>query len=113
MKDVIATILAVLVAFVLYAKLKGMSLPMLGSYRTAAIVLLILGIALCAVGSKLAPGQSPWSNPVTMIVAILGIVSLVAGISAIAANSRMAFIGFAGITLLMWLITTARHVFAK
>lgn len=113
MKDIIATIVAIVVAFVMYAKLKGMDVPMLGSYRSAAIVLLILGIILCAMGSRPAAGQSFWSNPLTAVISILGIISLIAAIIAIAGNSRPAFISFASITLLMWLITTTKHLFAK
>ena len=77
--------LAVLVAIIIYGALAGRQLPMINSTRGSLVALLVIGLALCALGGIGQVGASGrWASPLAIAGHLLGVLLLVVFISAFA-----------------------------
>jgi hypothetical protein len=91
-KDAVATVLTAGAAVVTYAKLKGFNWPLLGSYRTASVIILVLGLGACIVASW---SGTPLKDNWTILASILGVLAFGLGMINLFANSQMLFIALA------------------
>ncbi len=106
-KDALATTMVGTSGIIVYAKVKGFSWPLLGSWRSAALVLLIIGLATCIiVGSGLTPVKNGWTTSAT----VLGVTAFIFAIAGIIFNSKLAFLGLAADIFALWLLTTIHHL---
>ncbi len=108
-RDLVATILAAATAGILYIQAYNVSAPMLGSNRLAAVILLVLGVAMCAVGNRPDTGTASKSNGMNVLMGVLGVLILVAAIWVLIAKTEVMVLAMGIIILAMWLITTLRH----
>jgi hypothetical protein len=73
-----ANLLGILAALMVVALLANIRLPLLGSDRAAFISLVVVGMAMCAVGG-IGRAQSTlgWTDPVTLVGIVIGSLALV------------------------------------
>ncbi len=105
-KDLTTTLLAALVAAFSYLQLTGYQFPLISGYRWAIVVLLILGIGMCALSSA-TPGAS---GPFIVIASVLGVLSLILIIAGLIMGTKTMFLAVAGVILVLWAIATLRHI---
>jgi hypothetical protein len=103
-KDMATTILAGLVATFSYFYIIGYNFPIITGYRGAILVLLGLGIGMCALSSAGAGG--PWIGAAS----ILGVLSLILIVAGLIMGTKIIFLATAGVILLLWAIATLRHI---
>ena len=109
-KDAVATLLTSGIVVIAYAKLKGFSWPLLGSYRVASLILLVLGIGGCiAVSSSGSPFKDAW----TTTASILGMAAFGIGLLNLVMNNRLLFIVLAADMVALWVVTTLHHFLTK
>lgn len=106
-KDAAATLITAAAAVVTYARVKGYSWPLLGSWRMGTLALLVLGIGACAAGAV--PNKDAW----TTVASVLGIAGMVIGLLGLIAGSKLAFLLLAADIVLLWAVSTMHHLLAK
>lgn len=106
-KDAATTILMGGVAVITYAKMKGWEWPLFSSWRISTLIIFLLGIGMCAVGTA-AVDKGAWS----MTAGILGGLSLVLLLIGLVTDSSLVFYLLAADILLLWASTTVRHFVA-
>lgn len=106
-KDGISTILAAVAGYMLYVEYVSAKVPFVNNYRIGSLVLLVVGIAGCAIGSRTVPGAG--FNP----VAILGGLAFVLAVVGIITGGKVVFELLAGVIILLWAVTTIKHAFLK
>lgn len=107
-KDTFATAVTAAVLVVAFAMLNRFSWPLLGSYRTASLIVLGLGFATCiAVGSDITSLKSKWAR----IASVLGVAAFVLGIFGMLFASKAAFLALVIIIFTLWAVSSLRHLF--
>lgn len=104
-KDGVTTILAVIVAALVYIETQ----PALGwtiNPRLGVIILGLIGIGMCATGAREMENGSTWSTSLSA----LGGAAILLMIAGIIAAELWAFYAMAAIILTMWFVTTVRHM---
>lgn len=109
-KGVMATALTAGTALVAYAKLKGLDWPLLGSYRTASVVILVLGLGACIAASW---NGTPLKDNWTMLASVLGVFAFGLGLINLLANNQIIFVALAVDIIALWVITTIHHLITK
>ena len=98
-----ALVLGLLSVAVLLVALTGAKVPVLSNVRVSLVVLMVLGMAICALGG-IGPvaAANQWAHPNAIIGYVLGLLILVTAISVwagftlpYAGNSRQAFVAVA------------------
>jgi len=111
-KDVAATVFTALVVAVFIAFRQGSDLPLLGSVRGTAGVVLFLGwvggCALSGVGHVYSPAART-SKALVAALTLFGVVALTAGVVAVVASSEVALAVLVTATVMLWLLSTVRH----
>ncbi len=106
-KDAAATLLVGAVGIIAYTKIKGTSWPLLGSWRTSTLALLVLGLTTCIiVGSGFVPSKNGW----TSIATVLGVAAFIFAIAGLVVNSKLIFLSLAADIFALWAVTTLHHV---
>ena len=73
-------ILGILAAGLVFAVLTGRRVPLISSERVALIVLVVLGMAMCANGIGRVAAANTWAHPLSIIGYLLGaLILIVAG----------------------------------
>jgi len=109
-KDAAATVLTGFTETVAYARLRHYKWPLLHNWRTASLVVLLLGFAICIVaGWGIVLHKNTWTTTATVLGSIAGL----AGILGIIFNNKVCFIVLAGAILVLWLLATIDHTMAK
>lgn len=109
-KDLAATLLVAGVGVVTYAKLHNFKWPLLGSWRTATLVLLVLGLGSCiAISLNALPDKNAW----TTLATVLGAIAFGLAVLGIIINSKAIFLAVAADVVLLWVVTTLHHLLAK
>lgn len=106
-KDLLTTILALVVTGFAYLTISGYQLPLISGYRWATGVLLVLGIIMCSLGS---PSGMTFENPWMIATTILGIISLIIIIAGLIMGIKTVFLAVAGTILILWALSTIRHL---
>jgi hypothetical protein len=111
-KDLVTTLLAMAVAGVYYANSKGLNYPVISGVRGATVVLLIVGMFMCAFGSRIVGGGFT-ATPMLTVLSILGGIAFVLAIIGLITGNKTIFAGLAGLTLILWFVSTIRHLVVK
>jgi hypothetical protein len=102
-KDLVATALTFLSMLVFAAAHEGWNVPLVGdSYRWAAGVILLLGIATCSQGS-------PDKGVASKVLAGLGIGALALGVAALVTGSLTLLSLLVVDVVVLWAASTLRH----
>lgn len=106
-KDGVTTLLAFLVIGFTYLMAIGYKMPLTIGFRWATVVLLVLGIGMCALSSY-TPGSTPsvWIT----FASVLGSLALILILAGIVTGSKMIFITLGVTIFLLWLVATLRHL---
>jgi hypothetical protein len=112
-KDIITTILVGGIAWVNYMMIKGVNLPILTNQRWGILLLGIVGIIMCALGSPPAVVGSSESAPWMTAAGVLGVISLILIVVGLITGNRTIFVLLSGTILLLWLVSTTRHMLGK
>jgi uncharacterized membrane protein YccC len=107
-KDAFATLLAAFAALVALAVLGGWGWPLLGGYRAGTIALGVIGIAMCAIGSDYSTVRG--LDPFVAVAGVLGVAVLGLVIAGLIWATAALFVWLAVTILVLWLVTTVRHV---
>jgi hypothetical protein len=107
-KDGVSTVLAVATIGVALAVVQERGWPLLGSYRSGAVVLLVMGLGMCALGGSTVD-KSKTHGPYFATMSVLGFFALGFAIWAMIADAEGPFLGLAITSVLMWLISTMHH----
>lgn len=110
-KDAAATTLTAGAVGLYGAFLAGTELPLVSAPRALAGVVLVLGLGACALGgSDLQTNGRPsrWM----IWLGTLGGVALLTGVITLITGSEVVLATLVGITVVLWLLATARHIFA-
>lgn len=110
-KDLVTTVLAVLTAGVWWVQYKGLDYPVISNVRWALVVLLVIGVVMCAVGG--ATGGKMTGDLMVMLAAGLGILSLVLLVLGLIFGTSLWLNLTVAAILLAWLVTTFRHLVTK
>jgi len=73
---IVATLLGLVAAAIVWATLSGTPLPLLGSDRAALIALVVIGFAMCVTSGWGANGTIP-TGPLSILAAVAGILTVV------------------------------------
>jgi hypothetical protein len=103
-KDAITTILAILTTSFSYFVVTGYKFPLISGYRTATVVLLILGIGMCALSST-----NNGKGLFIVTASALGILALILTVAILIFGTKQLFLALTGTILLLWLVATIRH----
>jgi hypothetical protein len=107
-RDVTATALAALAALVALAVINGWGWPLLGGYRAGTIALGVIGVGMCAVGSEYSTVRG--LDPFVVVAGLLGVAVLGLVIAGLIWATATLFVWLAVTIVLLWLVTTVRHV---
>ena len=104
-RDLVGTVVAVVVVFVYVANVQEWWY--LGSNRWAAVTMLAVGFVGCPLGARLV-GEKLSSTPIVLL-ALLGVVALTLAVIAIVTAEQWALLGLAIVVVALWAGTTLRH----
>jgi hypothetical protein len=107
-KDGVSTLLAIATVLATLAVVQDWGWPLLGSYRAGAAALLVLGIAMCALGDATAE-RSNIRSPYVVTMNVLGFLALGFGVWALIADAKEPFLALAFTSVLMWAASTLHH----
>jgi hypothetical protein len=107
-KDATATVLAALAALVALAVINDWGWPLLSGYRAGTIALGVIGFGMCTVGSDYSTVHGP--DPFVVVAGLLGVAALGLAIAGLIWATGALFVWLAVTILLLWLVTTVRHV---
>lgn len=105
-KDLTTTALVALTGLFSYLMVTGYKFPLISGYRWATLVLLVLGIGMCALSSA-TPGAG---GTYTTIASGLGIVAFILIIAGFIFGTKTIFLATTGVIILLWAIATFRHL---
>lgn len=107
-RDAASTVLAAVVLVFTLAAVRDWGWPLLGSFRSATIVIAIVGLVMVGFGT--AAREVRWSDPFMAVDGVIGVAAVVLFIIAMFAASQGWFVAFAAAVLAMWLVPALRHV---
>jgi hypothetical protein len=107
-KDGVTTLLAIATVVVALAVVQDWGWPLLGSYRAGAVVLLAVGLGMCALGGSTVQ-RSEARGPYFATMSMLGLFALGFAIWTLIADAEGPFLGLAITSILMWLVSTLHH----
>lgn len=106
-KDGVTTVLAIGVVLATMAVVEGWGWPLLGTYRSGAAVLLVVGFGMCALSGS--SQTTSMRSAYTVTTSLLGVLALVFAIWAIVADTQAPFVALAIDIVLLWLVSTLHH----
>jgi hypothetical protein len=113
-RDVLATVLVGLGVVVYIAWLAGYPLPALDGPAAIALAVLVVGVGASA--SAVVPGFADLmrgSRSYMAITSAIGLVALIGGAWAVYAKDALALAILVGCTIVLWAISTVRHMTAS
>lgn len=107
-KDLVTTILAASIFGIYYAMTKGIDLPIISGYRSAILVLGVLGMIMCAMSGSgsLASGM----NFYAVVGSIFGVLSLILIVYGLITGAKIAFTILTFVIIGLWVFTTIHHI---
>jgi hypothetical protein len=108
-KEARATLITVVGLTLALSVTQGWNWPFLGSARQGIIALGVFGLAVCGTSGWVASGLS-LRDPFMIVALLSGLVLLVAGVIGLFVNTLPYLIVMMAVTVLLWLVATARHL---
>lgn len=115
-------LMGAVVAYVVWASVKGVSLPVLSTPRGAFWGVAVLGVAMCAVGGiglGLARSGNDWLDPFMLAGIVLGVLALALIVAVVLgvrvpmiADDRTALLVLAGLVAAKVVVASAHGLFA-
>ena len=106
-RDTAATVLTGGATLIAYAKVKGWDWPLLGSWRIATLILLVLGLGTCIlVGAGGVPAKDSWN----IVASVFGGLAFAIGIAGLVFNSQALLVALAVDIVALWTIATLHHL---
>ena len=106
-KDSVATGIIIAIMAIAYAMVRSWDWPLLGSYRTASVIVLALGFGACiVVGSNVVSLTSRWAR----LASGLGMVAFAAGVVGVIFASNIAFYVLVIMAVILWFVSSLRHM---
>jgi hypothetical protein len=110
-RDVWATLVTAAGLTLALSVTQGWNWPFLGDVRAGIIALGIVGLVVCGSSGWAAAGTS-MKDPFILTATVAGIVLLAAGVVGMFANTMPYLVVMMTATGAIWLVATARHLFA-
>lgn len=107
-KDFFTTLLAIIVAVALFAKIREYSWTFLGSWRTAIVSVGILGILMATLDERDFTHFNAWG----VTEWIIALAALGFGVAGLIVASKVLFVIFAASVLALWGASIIRHAFS-
>lgn len=106
LKDLYTTLLATGVIGYIYAVMQQLHVPFVSNYRIGILLLAFAGILMCATGADptLTGGWKTVAGGLGMLAFVLTIAGLILG-------TQTALYALAAVIILLWALSTARHLF--
>lgn len=111
-KDGVTTFFAILIGILTYFQIHGFQLPFFSNVRFTSLLVICIGMLMCLFESKSVYSE-PTSDPLLLVVTVLGCVALVVGIMGIISGKIVLLEILAGIILFLWLLSTVRHILSR
>lgn len=108
-KDLFATVIAAGAAYIAYANINGISIPMFENPRVGITVMLIAGLLTCAATGT--PINEANKNIYIAISSALGVLAFLIFLWGVVTGNRAAITVMGIDIVLLWAITTFRHLF--
>ena len=106
-KDGVATLIAISIGLFSYFKLQGVHMSFLDNNRIAILLIGLVGVGMCAFGSVTGVTLSTGWN---IVLSGLGIGALLLIILGLILGSQLMVLLLSGVILVMWFLTTIRHI---
>jgi hypothetical protein len=111
-RDGIATVLTAAAVALYIGYRTDADLLLVSSTRLAAISVLVLGWAACAVGGAGRAGAADWTRAGTLLLSGVGVVTLLAALTALVTGNEAALAVLVGALVVLWFAATLRHLVA-
>ena len=108
-KDGAGTLLVALVGVVMVATVQGWDWPLLGSYRSAGLVVFGLGLLACPLGGSALRTADDMKDPYVRFASALGVLALVALIGVLIWGTQAWFLALVLDIAVLWAVSTIRH----
>jgi hypothetical protein len=108
-RDGLTTALLGAVVAIVVATTRDLGWPLLGSYRSAGLVLFAVGMAMCTLGGSAESTPAARKDPYVAISSALGGLALLALVVVLITASEAWFIVLAVDIAALWAISTLRH----
>ena len=109
-RDGMATLLLGMVGLVAMAATQGWDWPLMGSYRSASVVVFAAGIGMCALGGSTISTSSLKDDPYVAFASVLGTASLVVWLLVLITGSEAWFVTFVATIAILWAVSTVHHM---
>lgn len=107
-KDMVTTILAASIFGIYYSMGKGIDLPIISGYRSAVLVLGVLGMIMCAMSGS--GSLTSGMNFYTVVGSVFGVLSLILIVYGLITGAKIAFTLLTFVILALWVFTTLHHI---
>lgn len=112
-RDLVTTFFAFINMALMYAMVKGIQLPFVPGYRVAILLVGGIGIVMCALsGYDPAVQANALGRTLVSIASALGGVAFILIVFGLITGNKLAFILLTGDVIVLWIMTTLRHIFS-
>jgi hypothetical protein len=112
-KDGMTTFLLGMVVLLAMAATQGWDWPLMGSYRSASMVVFAAGIGMCALGGSTTTTASVKDDPYVAFGAVLGTASLVVWLLVLITGSEAWFVTLVASIAILWAVATVHHLMRR
>ena len=110
-KDGAATLLVALVGILAVATVQAWGWPLLGSYRSAGLVVFGVGMLTCPLAGSALRTVDDMKEPYVRFASALGVVALIALVGVLIWGTQAWFLALVIDIAVLWAIATIRHAF--
>lgn len=111
-KDVYATVFVAAGVLLALSVIQGWDWPLMNGVRIGIIALGVTGLAACAV-SGWATDKVCFTNPLTIIGIVLGVIALGVGVVGLFVNTMPYLVAMMAAVALLWAVTVVHRLFAS
>ena len=106
-KDALATVVTAVIGFIAWVSVRGWDVAVIDNHRLAILAMGALGLGICAFASS--PDAITKKGNYSVLMSALGGMAFLAVIAGLISGGHVFLWGMAGITLVLWAVTTVRH----
>ncbi len=108
-RDGVATLLLGVVVALGMAATRGWDWPLMGSYRSAGLVVFGVGMVMCPLGGSAQSTTSAGKSPFITLATALGVIALVLLTAVLITGTQAWFVALVVDIAVLWAVTTFRH----